>query len=502
MRRESARRKVRLFPKIVASTFAVLLLCLASGCSSSKLSAGASVNDIVIKGSYTYSMSGGFFGSNGATTYYQRNGSFVADGQGRILSGSDDLLENGTLVTSPITGVYQVAGDGTGLMLLTIGSTQLQWAFSVTSNSEFTVLEFDSFASGMGGAFLQDPGSSTQMPNGTFAFRTQSFQLTNASEPSSSTVGSITLNNGSLSGNEDVLRSGSLSSLTVTGTVTTPDSTGKGSITLNDSGGVSSTYSYYVIDANTINLMQTGFANIGSGRMRTQLGGPFNNASLSNQFVLTGSGDTGSSIFGVVSVGVISSDGNGNITSGSYDSVLNGSTITNSTLAGTYDVAANGRATMNLTSSNGGSVSEIVWLVSSTQAFYLVNDPSAPQVGTLDQQQGSNFSNSSLNGQFAFSMYGHDSQTLSAIDRVGVANFDGNNTLTLNNYFVNRSGTRLETSNSGIPYSVSSNGRVTASIDGVTTDLVMYLISNGSGYLILEDPNSEVAGGMTQQSLQ
>jgi len=485
----------------------LVALCFSAGCSSSSSSLKGGQFDALLNGSYTYEISGSAFGLSSGNGAYERAGTFVADGQGHITGGSDDLVQGAQPVTNPVTGSYAVANDGTGSMFLTIGSTQWQWAFTLTSSSKLTLVEFDSFATGTGGAFLQDAAAIKASPQGSFVFRIQSFQANNAAQSAVSSVGGVNISSGNISGQEDVVRDGTLGSFNLTGSLTTPDTTGKGSFSLTDSGGFASTFFYYIIDSNTLNLLETdststGQVNFGTGRLRTQTGMPFSNSILNQPLAFFSTGNTQTSVFAAVSIGVLAPDGNGKITAGSYDSVVAGVAISASDLTGTYSMGSNGRATMALNSQATGSITQVVWVVDSSLAFYLSTGPSGTQEGTLNQQQTPPFSNGSLNGQFAFSMYGYDNRNPPLIDRVGVGSFDGTKNLILTNYFVNRDGSRNQTSATTSTYTVSPNGRVTTSIDGISNNIVMYVISDTAAYLISEDPNTQVAGGITQQTLQ
>jgi len=516
----SSRSRLQSAPKQRSAGSRALLLatalglCFTIGCSSTSNSSGGGgsgggggkgFTNASLSGNYTYNLGGSFFGSS-ANGFYKRQGTFVADGNGNITTGSDDLVQGSAPSTSAVTGSYNIASDGTGLMMLSIGGTQLQWALTMTSDAQLTLIEFDSFASGAGGANLQTTSAFTSTPSGTFIFNVHSFQANNASLASVSSVGSMNFSASTVTGNEDVVRAGVFSSATLTGTLSAPDATGKGSLSLTDSEGFASTYFFYVIDSNTLDLLETDSdtngPHFGAGRADTQSGTPFTKASLKNGFVFTSSGDTESTIFGVVSVGGFTSDGNGNIISGSYDSAADGVPVSNAALGGTYTVDSNGRAVISLTSKITGltSIPYVAWFVSPSRAFFLVDIPGISESGTLFQQTSSSFAGASLNGQFSFSMFGHDNQSPPQVNRVGVATFNGNATLTLADYFVNRSGSRNQTNQAGVTYAVGSNGRVTASIPGITNTLVLYLISNSSGYMILEDPETEIAGGVTQQT--
>ena len=121
--------------------------------------------------------------------------------------------------------------------------------------------------------------------------------------------------------------------------------------------------------------------------------------------------------------------------------------------------------------------------------------------GTLDLQQTSSFSNSTLSGQFAFVNDGFDTSP-DFIDRVGTMNWDGNGNMTFYEA-VNSglSGTRLLGFFSA-SYSVASNGRATATISNVSltnNDFVFYLVSGSDAYVIQNDPGVEINGTIGKQ---
>lgn len=495
-----------------ATALSFSLGCSTSSSSTSGGDGSQGAGDTQLSGNYTYTMGGSFFGLQSGNGFYQRAGTFVADGNGHIAGGSDDFVQNSSAVTSAVSGSYSIASDGTGLMMLVIGGVQLQWAISVVSSSRATLIELDAFATGNGAAMLQTTSTFTSPPSGTFVFHLHSFQGVSASDDAVSEVGCMTITTTSgtttVSGNADVARSGQFSSTTFSGALTAPDSTGKGTLSFSDAEGFLSTYFYYVIGSSTLNILETDVdqngPHFGIGAADMQSGAPFSLASLQNQFVFFSSGDTQTTLLGVVTTGVFSTDGNGNVLSGSYDSVPDGVLVANAPLGGTYDVSPKGRAEINLTTNVSGltSLSYVAWIVGPGRAFYVVNIPGRAEDGTLEQQSGSPFSNSSVKGQYAFFMFGHDSLSPPLVDRLGVATFDGSSSLTLTNYFINREGSRSQTNVPAVNYSVAANGRVTAAIPGITSALVGYVVSDSSISFILEDPQAEIAGGFALQSQQ
>lgn len=120
------------------------------------------------------------------------------------------------------------------------------------------------------------------------------------------------------------------------------------------------------------------------------------------------------------------------------------------------------------------------------------------QFGAIDQQQ--TISAGTLNGQYSINMSGVDTLPPPLITRAGVVTLTGSSAITLTDYFINQTGSRNQTTAPAGTYTLGANGRVSASIPGVTSAMVLYLTSNTSGSLILEDPGAELSGAMQQQA--
>jgi hypothetical protein len=184
----------------------------------------------------------------------------------------------------------------------------------------------------------------------------------------------------------------------------------------------------------------------------------------------------------------------GNITAGARDSVQDGGPATNVSFTGTYTQTTNGRAVLSL--STAANSNYVVWMVSPARGLFLVNDPNAVQDGSLDLQQLSTFSNSTMNGQFGFIMDGFDVQS-TAKDRVGTLQWDGSGKLILNE-FTNTDGTPSTAILSG-HYAVSGNGRTGASISNLSSNLIFYLVSGNDAYVVQTDSNVELSGTISKQ---
>jgi hypothetical protein len=285
------------------------------------------------------------------------------------------------------------------------------------------------------------------------------------------------------------------------GSVVAPDQFGRGTITFQESTGIISSFRYYVIDANTLNLLQIDSDSLGEGRAERRTASTFSNALLLNSFAFKSSGDTPASIGGVNSVGTFIVNGNGLITGGTYDAVGDGSPIVNSQVSGSYNVDEGGRASITLNRQTGGSIQEFGWLVDQSRGFFLVDSADRVEDGRFDQQRSASFDNSSLKGQFGFFISGYDGQTPPLVSRLGVIAFDGQGSATFQDYFVNRTGTTNRKGGFSGTYNVTAEGRFAVVVPGVTRALIGHLISPNAGYLLVADQGAEGPGRLEQTAL-
>jgi autotransporter family porin len=273
---------------------------------------------------------------------------------------------------------------------------------------------------------------------------------------------------------------------------------------------VAVTYNYYMIDSNTVLLLEVD-GNFGIGRMEAQTAMSYNNSSLAANagFAFGSHGDTNGTLSGtgtpgsggVNTVGAFTVDGLGTVTGGSLDSVQDGNPISAVTISGgnyNADPSGDGRYTVSLTTSNG-TILEVFYMVSPTRGFFLVNDTtlSTVQDGTADQQT----STSGLTGQYAFVMGGSElASPANFLDRVGTITTDGAGNLgwaevANSDGSVTSPGCLAGTYGSG-----GSNGRFTATVSGLPADLVMYAISPNQAYLLQDDSLVQLYGGMALQT--
>ena len=489
---------------VVICILAGLLLLTACGSGSSgatPVGAGqGNFSKASLKGQYAYQIAG-YDLTSGAP--YREAGYFVADGNGNLTSGSDDFSEptTGGVQNASTTGTYSIANDGTGTLILSTASGALRFSLTMVSNSEVLMNEADSGAFiAAGRADLQAPSALSSVPAGTFVFRIHSCVSCSGSD-SASLVGAMTVAGGNVSGSDDVLRGGIFDPgstgggpLAITGSLNTPTSNGRGTGSITDASGTVN-FIYYIVDSKTLRFLVSDSGVIGLGSAEAQ-SGTFSSSSLKGSYVFGSRADDATAgINAQNTVGVFTAGGNGTISTGTLDSVQDGNPSSQVGLSGSYAVLSNGRAVVKL-----GTIQQVCWMVNASRGFFLTDDSTKVEDGTLDQQQGS-FSNGSLSGQYAFSMDGLEftNNGTVALTQVGWIVWNGSGTLTWSETVNNSSSGSGPSGNLPGTYSVSSNGRTTAAVNTLSNNIVVYLVSGSKGYMLQNDTGVEIVGTMAAQ---
>ena len=475
---------------IPLAAFIGVLLTTGCGSSNGQISIlGGGFTRASLKGQYVIAQTGTGVNAAGTASAFSETIVLTADGAGNLNVTLDDFNQDGVTLnpTLPETGTYSIANDGTGS--LSFGGAS--YAITMIDDGHFYMMEQDSGATSSGYGELQDTTAFTAPPSGNYVFKSHSLGVR-------SRVGGITITGGAITGTEDLLDIGMVAtSVGITSSVamTAPDTSGRGTFTLSDG----TAFFYYVVNSGKFHFMSnTGTPEIGMAEAQS---GTFSLATLAagSSYVFGGSGDTNATIGSQAfhSAGVFTADGAGNVTGGAVDFVQ--ATTVNSNLAvsgGTYTLAATGRGTLNLTLTGGTIGPQIFWMVNNTRAYFLVNSVAAVEDGTFSLQQVAPLS-SALTGQAAFNMDGFDTTDK---DRVGV--FDPTGTGFKWNQEANAfSGvSNVSTLGTTGTYQVGSNGRVAVVVNGVTSNLVFYLSSPNTGFMVQEDAN--IGGVFSQQASQ
>lgn len=225
----------------------------------------------------------------------------------------------------------------------------------------------------------------------------------------------------------------------------------------------------------------------------------FSAASLSGNYVLkvSGGGVTGHEL---AAIALLTLNGKNAVTSGLMDQNANTLLNQNVSVSGPFLVNSNGRGTITL---NGklGTFDFAFYIISATK-FQLVSlDAATLWEGTATAQQGSNFTNASLDGGMIFLTSGQI-QSLPAAD-AGQFTANGNGGITNGIGDENENGTITTGYTFTGTYSVATNGHGTLSLTSTTRGAytyAFYLLANGQAALIRTDTGGDSIGNLNVQS--
>jgi len=354
-----------------------------------------------LNGNYAFLFQGWYSGQ----AYLNFAGSLVADGNGNITSGQADQNDP---VKGPqqwtLTGTYCIASNNLGTMSINNGTASHTYAIVIQSDGNGSVMPYDATNTiVMSGVFFKQDTSafSTSKFNGSYAF---GFSGVGGGENRYAVAGAFSsdgqgnLTNGELDADEI---NGNPTNTTFTANDFTVASSGRGTVTLNITGVGAGNFAFYVVDATHLLMIQTDaisgpLGSVLSGQVLQQSGLTGNNTDLDGIviFAMEQIDFTCTPVCPEVLVGLLTTDGSGNIDSLAGDD-NDGGTINSGSFSGTYSVSANGRVPTTLTGMNH---SPILYLTGKNAGFITSTGHAA--LGMLTPQSGSNFSNSSLSGNF------------------------------------------------------------------------------------------------------
>jgi len=373
-----------------------------------------SVANAAITGDYAFTFSG-YVGNNNNPIFLA--GRFTADGTGVISNG---VLDKNTAAGGPVTdatftGTYAIQANGLGTMTISPAGG----AFT------FNVAVLNSGTASHGTITMNGPAP---IPQGAGVFKTQTLGVTLADLKGNYASGFSGVDrnvvrlagagayviglNGVLESNPnqnqtlnpaDVNDGGTLTQYTTTeSALPAPDSTtGRSSTTFNVFiNGQQLNYVYYVVSANEAVLFPVDnlssfplYIGLQSLVRQAKQDNSFSNADLNGASVVELNGVSSSKAS--ATVGLFTSDGNGNATA-SLDENAGGVFSGQQTSSGTYSVAGYGRVTLG-----GGFTNNppILYLVDQNQAFVVGQDNSVTS-GQFEAQTGSPFNNGLVIGPF------------------------------------------------------------------------------------------------------
>ena len=417
-------------------------------------------NAIKLKGHYAF-----LFHGTDSTGLYQAAGSFVADGQGGITSGTEDINRTSGPVTNlSFLGTYSVGGDNRGVLTISNSLGKFSYAFALTSNANVSrFIEIDS--SGIRGAGVMERQDTSAFSPSALTGG-YSVNLTGV-DSSGARIGALASlypsGSGVISGSSLDVNDGGNSLPTFvnfSGNYTVMP-TGRGTLLLNLPGFAGGTLNFvmYVVSANEFFLLSSdrlGTNPLFSGSALLQSGAPFNGTIFSGNSAFY---ETGLSN-GVpdVSVGRLNYDGHGTVAV-QFDENAGGTVVMGGLMTGAYAVSLNGRTVLNLFNQQTHQQYLATMYAISQNTAFIMDATGSVRSGYLENQTVTPpFGSADLAGSYAFGA----ASPLGAANLVsGAALFDGSGGVQGNEDQALTSGIQLNQPLGGT-YSVSQvsdNGR-------------------------------------------
>ena len=482
-----------------------------------------------LNGQYAFSMSGQDLDGG----YIAHAGTFVADGNGAITAGIEDVVD-GNSPASEITfsgGSYSIQKNGTGSLILQ-GATGggLQVSVVLLSSSQGTLIQTDLNASGSGSFALQTPSQfSATLLTGNFVLDFYGVSFAGAMPVPLSIIGQVVLD-----GNGNVPR-GTIDENN--GTASGPIAAQAGTYQIDTSGNGGNfgrgtisfggrNFVFYIVNSTRIKVIEEdiGAATVGDAILQSA-NIPAQNSAFTGSFVYLVQGASVLGSQGAISrVARFTADGNGGIAAISYDEnnngnhlhISQGSNISNATYAIDTAHAGTGRGTFTFKESSAGTYTYIFYLQSPTLAVIQDTSPGIVADGPMQQQTGAPFTNAGLAGNYAFNWNGLFLGTQNTIpvdeDYVGqyvLASAASSNITGSMDY------TQLGLSGQNFFINIGLAGGLTVNTDGTnnnalklvdggspstTYNFALYVVNPNTSFMVCIDGTRTTAGMASQQS--
>ncbi|HEV2962143.1 MAG TPA: hypothetical protein VG649_09990 [Candidatus Angelobacter sp.] len=227
--------------------------------------------------------------------------------------------------------------------------------------------------------------------------------------------------------------------------------------------------------------------------------GPFSASSLSGMYAVS---LTGVNSFGFFAFAAsFQADGHGSIVSGVEDLNSGSGVFTNIALNGSYTVGADGRGVANINSAAAAITLDFV-MISSRRALVVRFNNNSTASGSLDLQDSSAFSNTTIQGAFAFNLAGIDARG-NTFATTGNFAPDGSGNISSGFQDLNDSGTISTNQSLTGSYNVAGNangrGTVTLATSVGTLNFVAYVVNANQLKLMEFDTTPVLAGDAFRQ---
>ena len=225
----------------------------------------------------------------------------------------------------------------------------------------------------------------------------------------------------------------------------------------------------------------------------------FSNATLIGQYAFGFTGYDASGIFLVA--GSFTADGNGSITGGLEDLNHGTGVFANMTISGSYAISADGRGSMILADSEGGTTNLRLVASSHREGRVIEFDTFANGTGFFEKQDPSAFMNSALTGGYAFRFDGVSATA--AMSAVGRFTASGAGAMNAGVEDINDGGVVSTNMAFTGTYSVAATGRGTASVTNSsgTSVFSFYVVSAQKLVFVSLDFVPAFLGVVEQQTL-
>lgn len=465
-----------------------------------------------LNGPFAFSYSG-----NDSDGFLAAAGSFVADGQGDITSGIEDVdsFLLGVSVGNMFTGSYLVGPDGRTTATINTGHGIATWQFALTTNQHAVMIRFDSSEAGSGSGTIdqQNLNDLTISPNVVAGPYACSASGTDATFRPMALAGEFTS-----TGSNVLTASGSMIDVNDGGTVTTESpsvngsyaldagnaGTGRGTLTLPSTTASQLQFAFYVIDSTHLHIVEIDGKDFLAGDMYT---GASSGTSFAGTYVFTAGGTSSTGTGGAYAQGGVFVSSGSSVTSGALDT-NNAGTVTTNTTVSTTPFSVNGttgRVGLTLSSSQYA-----LYQTAAGTAVMVETDSAGISTGLAYSQDTAEASALPAAGSFAFVLGGqgmfHEVAGSAQPDTEGQLTLSGtgitSGNFDINNFNATFKTDPVNTANSSVA-EPGSNGRGTAVLAGqdpdITYNLVYYLIDDNTALLFDQDTARVAIGGIERQ---
>ncbi len=248
-------------------------------------------------------------------------------------------------------------------------------------------------------------------------------------------------------------------------------------------------------------LIVLAFAGCGGNgiQLASRPTGPFSASSLSGMYAVSLSGVNSFGFFAFAAS--FQADGHGNIVSGVEDLNSGSGVSTNVPLNGTYTVGPDGRGIANINSSVAAITLDFV-TISTKRALVVRFNNNSSASGSIDLQDSSAFSNTAVQGTFAFNFSGIDAGG-NTFATIGNFSTNGSGNITSGVQDLNDSGAIQTNQALTGSYNVAGNangrGSVTLATSAGTLTFVAYVVNANQLKLIETDVSPVLAGDSFRQ---